>query len=266
MQELEQFAAEAARLARIERYGLAAPDFARALLASIERYARDARGRELREFVFSLRLEDLALATACACGIEAAWEEFHRAYRQYLIDAAGDCELADHVIAELYGVEGRGRIGDFRGRSSLKGWLRAIVYQAQVDRHRRESRLTELDALAVEPGHEEHPEDFERRENAQALARALRREVDELPPEQRLLLACYYVDGMRLAAIARLRGVHESTISRELDSVRKHLRKRVEKRLRGEGFSAERIEECFRCSTEAPVDLGELFVKARKTG
>lgn len=262
----ETLVAEAASLARLERFGLSNQDFAAAIFISVERYAPAAAGRALRDFVLGLRLEDLALAAACARGIEAAWEEFHRLYRQYLIAATGEYDLADQIIAGLYGVDGRGRIGDFRGRSSLKGWLRAIVFQAQVDRHRREGRLTELEALPVEPGHEEHPEDFERRENAVALARALEQEIGQLRPEHKLLLAWYYVDRLRLAQIARLRSVHESTISRELDSVRRDLRGRVETRLRAGGFSHERIEECFRHSTDAPVDFGDVFEKARNAG
>lgn len=256
---------EAARVARVERYGLAKVDFASALYGSVARYAPGARSGEVRKFLLELRLEDLALATACAHGVETAWEEFHRTYRQFLVDAAQECDLADQVIAELYGVEGAGgerasgQIANFRGRSSLKGWLRAILFQAQVDRHRRQSRLTELDAMPVEPGREEHPEEFERRENAAALARTLRQAAEELAPAQRLLLAWYYVDHLRLAQIARLRGVHESTVSRELESVRKQLRKRVEKRLRAEGFSAARIEECFRHSTDAPLDFEEFL-------
>ena len=262
MQELEQFLAEATRLARIDRYGLDPQDFARALQRSVERYAPGARGRTLREFILSLRLEDLALATACARRIDSAWDEFHRVYRQFLVNAAGECDLADQVVAELYEEQ----IANFRGRSSLKGWLRAIVHQAQVDRHRRESRLTELETLPVEPAHQEHPEDFERRENAAALAHALRHEVDALPPDERLLLGWYYVDQLRLAQIARLRGVHESTISRELDSIRKLLRKRVARRLLAKGFSDARIEECFRHSTDAPLDFQEVFERARNAG
>ena len=206
-----------------------------------------------------LRLDDLALATACARGSEAAWEEFHGTYRRFLVEVAGECDIADQIVAELY----QGQIAQFRGRSSLKGWLRAVVFQAQVDRHRRESRLTQLDALPVEPSREEHPENFERRDNAQALAEALGVEVGQLAPDQRLLLSWYYIDQLRLAQIARLRGVHESTISRELDGIRKTLRKQVEKRLRAAGFSSARIEECFRHSTDAPVSIEDM---ARNTG
>ncbi len=209
----------------------------------------------MRNYLLGLRLEDLALATACANGIEAAWEEFHRTYRQFLVDVAGDCETADQIIAELY----QGQIAAYHGRASLKGWLRAVVWQAQVDRHRRESRLTSLETLPVEPSREDPPADFERRENAAALARALQVEVEALPASQRLLLAWYYVDRLRLVEIARLRGVHESTVSRDLDGIRKQLRKRVEKRLRAEGFSAARIAECFESAAEAPVVLEQLL-------
>jgi RNA polymerase sigma factor (sigma-70 family) len=257
----------AAALARLERYAVSLADFARALHVSAERYAPEARGRELKAFLLDLRLEDLALATACALGTEAAWEEFDRTYRKYLENVAGDDEVAGEVIAGLYGT-GRagGQIGQFRGRSSLKGWLRAIVSQAQVDRHRRESRLEPLEELRVEPARQAHPEAFERRENAAALARALKAEVAGIEPGQRLLLSWYYVDQLRLAQIARLRRVHESTISRELEALRRELRKRVEKRLRAEGFSPARMEECFRHSIEAPVDFGEMLEKARNAG
>ena len=257
----------AAAQAGLDRYPLGLPDFARALHASMERYAPQARGRELRAFLLDLRLEDLALAAACAAGIESAWEDFHRAYRQYLEDVARDDEVAGEVIAELFGIKGGGgQIAQFRGRSSLKGWLRAIVSQAQIDRHRREARFEPLETLPVEPAHEEHPENFERRENATALARALQSEVAALAPDQRLLLSWYYVDQLRLAQIGRLRGVHESTVSRELEALRKDLRKRVEKRLRAGGFSRDRIEECFRHSVEAPLDFAELLERARNAG
>lgn len=234
----------------MDRYGLDEKDFTRAVEESVARYGVAPQ---------ELRLEDLALATACARGSEAAWEEFHNTYRRFLVEVAGDVDIADQIVAELY----QGQIAQFRGRSSLKGWLRAVVFQAQVDRHRRESRLTQLDALPVEPSRQEHPENFERRDNAQALAQALGVEVGQLAPDQRLLLSWYYSDQLRLAQIARLRGVHESTISRELDGIRKTLRKQVEKRLRAAGFSPARIEECFRHSTDAPVSIEDM---ARNTG
>ncbi|HZS51461.1 MAG TPA: sigma-70 family RNA polymerase sigma factor [Bryobacterales bacterium] len=257
--------AEACRLAGIERYDLSAEDLVRAIEESVKRYAPAADGRELRKFILSLRLEDLALATACARGSGRAWEEFYKKYHQYLIDTAGEYDLADQVIAELYGMDGQGKIGNFRGRSTLKTWLHALVHQAQVDRHRREARLVGFDSLPAEPAKQEHPESFEGRDAAAALARVLRREIAKLEAPQRLLLAWYYSDGLRLAQIARMRGAHESTVSRELEGIRKRLRKQVLQRLQDEGFSRARIEESFRHLAEAPVDFDGIMDKARNT-
>ena len=60
------------------RWGLSIDSFRRALEASI------AKGAEPR----SLHLEDLALAEACADGLEAAWEHFIREHRPVLYRAA----------------------------------------------------------------------------------------------------------------------------------------------------------------------------------
>ncbi len=257
--------AEACRLADIERYDLSAEELVRAIEESVKRYAPAAAGRELRKFILSLRLDDLALATACARGSGRAWGEFYKRYHQYLIDTAGEYDLADQVIAELYGTDGRGKIGNFRGRSSLKTWLHALVYQARVERHRRDQKLVGFDSLPAEPAKQEHPESFEGRDAAAALARVLQQEIAKLEAPQRLLLAWYYNDGLRLAQIARMRGVHESTISRELEGIRKRVRKQVLQRLEEQGLSRARIEESFRHLAEAPVDLDGIMENARNS-
>ena len=60
--------------------------------------------------------------------------------------------------------------------------------------------------------------------------------------------------------------IRRGCVSRELNVLRKTLRKRVEKRLRAEGFSAARIEECFRHSTDAPVATEDMLERARNPG
>jgi len=42
-----------------------------------------------------------------------------------------------------------------------------------------------------------------------------------------MLLACYYVDQLTLAEIGRTLGEHESTVSRQLDRIRRELREAV---------------------------------------
>ena len=71
----------------------------------------EAARAQLSEFMSSLNCEDLCLAVACAKGDEAAWEDFFRDYRSYLIsiartmtsDPSNAEHLADSTFAELYG-------------------------------------------------------------------------------------------------------------------------------------------------------------------
>src|SRR5437870_11972959 len=113
---------------------------------------------KLEEYLGALHLEDLALATACAEGGEAAWEHFFTQYRAYLRAAAaaiirsGSAEASDRagaLFSELYGLAGgrgseRSLFRYFRGRSSLKTWLRAVLARRHIDALRAGRRFEEL--------------------------------------------------------------------------------------------------------------------------
>src|SRR6266403_3594724 len=66
-------------------------------------------------FCDALRLEELALARACAAGNERAWQDFIDRHRQKLLgmtllitrDGAHAVELADSLFADLYGLNAR---------------------------------------------------------------------------------------------------------------------------------------------------------------
>src|SRR5829696_2578798 len=110
--------------------------------------------------------EDLEIAQRCAAGDPEAWDRFVLEYRPVLYRAAdaldrhgGAREVADSLYAELYGFEdARGQRQSlfryFQGRSSLATWLRAVLAQRYVDRHRAQRRLAPLaDGLADNAGH-----------------------------------------------------------------------------------------------------------------
>jgi RNA polymerase sigma factor (sigma-70 family) len=206
----------------------------------------------------ALHLEDLVLASACAEGSEPAWEYFVATYRPYLRSAAAvilrcpngspqALEFADSLFAELYGVAD-GKSGQaslfryFHGRSSLKTWLRAVLAQRHIDRIRASRRFTDLDdgetAMVVERSTPPatHPLDPHRDRYLLMFRRALHAAVAALEAcdAQRLIL--YYRDAKTLAEIGRMLGEHESSVSRNLDRVRRSLRAAVEAALRA-GFS-----------------------------
>lgn len=253
----------------------------------------------LAEYLETLHIDDLVLATACMEGSEAAWEHFISTYRGYLRASAAAMmknsrsgtdpqELADSLFAELYGlVDGkRGEASLFRyfhGRSSLKTWLRAILAQRHVDRLRQTRRW---ESLEREDG-EEKPIvaekvsaptlDPDRGRYLQRFLISLTAGLAALDPEDRRRLELYYAQQKTLAEIGRLLGEHESSVSRNLERARRELRVKVEECLRTgvapngavrafSPMSDAQIALCFQYAAEdAPVDLRQLFPE-RTTG
>ncbi len=197
-------------------------------------------------FFRSLHLPDLALAHACALGREPAWERFLSLYRGALVRAAQGItgstslgeDLADSLYAELYGlreVEGQRKspLNSFTGRGSLLGWLRTTLAQRFTDHHRRthrEAPLEDFDAPAPVTAVSISVE-------ADALTAAIASTLAELEPEDRFLLAAYYLDRQTLLVIARTINVHEATISRRLKRLLEGLRIRLLKNLCAGGLS-----------------------------
>ena len=241
------------------RWGLATEAFGDSLRRSAQKRfaAAHPTAGEVEAYLKSLHMEDLALACACSEGIDAAWEFFIANFRENLRGAAraivrtsgsandaGAQELADSLYAELFGVrsaaDGRRKslFEYFHGRSKLSTWLRAVLAQRHVDSIRTTARTVSLDE---EP--EEAPRNFvdrnepvsrdpDRAKYIARIDRALSSALAALSTRERMILACYYVDQMRLAQIGKLLGEHESTVSRQLDRIRKGLREGVTAALR----------------------------------
>ena len=113
----------------------------------------------VRDFLATLRLEELVLARACAAGDNHAWEVFLTRYRATLYESAYKIAkeesaargLADSLYAALYGVDAKGqqrtsKLRSYQGRGSLQGWLRTVVAQEYVNLYRATRRETSLDA------------------------------------------------------------------------------------------------------------------------
>ena len=253
-----------------ETYGLSFREFAAILEEVSSQYLPPhAPADELAQLHQSLRVEELALARACAKGCEAAWECFLNRYRQKLYDAAGAIakeesaarELADSLYTELFGTrqtaDGQriSKLASYTGRGSLEGWLRTVLAQDYVNRYRTQRRLVTFDEK-IQAG--------QYQPSAEVLADPrLEAAVDaalvELPADERLILASYYLDGRTLAEIARMLGVHESTISRRVEKITASLRKQIVRGLRERGMDAKAAGEAL----EADVRDLTLDVRAR---
>src|SRR5580693_4303353 len=254
-----------------EKFGLTRQQFELVLGEIAQRYLpADAPQNAIRELYASLRVEELALARACANGHEHAWEVFLTRYREKLYDIAGYItkessaarELADSIYAELYGTTTRdgqraSKLASYTGRGSLEGWLRTVMVQEHVNRYRRQRRLVSLDEETEQGSQFATPES----EPAIAVDPRVEAAIDEvlsaLPAEDRFVLASYFLDERTLADIARTLEVHESTISRKVDKLGKSLRKQILAALGRRGMSRRQAQEAI------DVDVRDLRVNIR---
>jgi RNA polymerase sigma-70 factor (ECF subfamily) len=277
-----------------ERWDVSCPDLAQALYRSASsRFAGQLPdGEAPGEYLGALHLPDLALGCALRKGSAAAWEEFVASYRPVLyaaaraiVGSAGEArarELADSLYAELYGLDRAGGPGGgrrplldyFHGRSKLSSWLRAILAQRHVDMLRATRHTESLDEPLAPVRPSVRASDGMDPDRARLLPRlreAVSSALAAVPPADRLLLSLYYLQDMKLAQIARLQSVHEATISRQLERIRRDLRKTVEHSLTAgraaengnaakAGLSAAEVELCFAYALEDwAFDLGRAL-------
>src|ERR1051326_8004874 len=223
-----------------ERYGLTLQAFGVVLEQVAVKYVPQASQQQKLEFWRDLKLEELALARACAAGHDAAWQAFLTRFREKLYDIARGItkedssarDLADSLYADLYGTSERdgcrvSRLNFYMGRGSLEGWLRTVLAQEFVNRYRKTKRLVSLEEQAEEGVQFSAAEPGPSAPVDGRLAAALDEALDQLPDEDRLVLASYYLDDRTLTEIGRMVGVHESTISRRLEKLLKGLRKQI---------------------------------------
>jgi RNA polymerase sigma-70 factor, ECF subfamily len=252
-------------------FGLTRERFVHILLEIRKKYLpAGASWAETLALYSSLHVEELVLARACAAGGERAWDVFLTRYREKLYEIASylakdtvtSRELADSIYADLYGVRERdgervSKLASYMGRGSLEGWLRTVMAQEYINCYRRRRRLVSLDeeaeqgvqfvAVAPQPVRAADPR----------LEAAIDEALAELGPEDRFVLAAYYLDSRTLAQIALSLGVHESTVSRKLDKLAISLHRRILAGLGRRGLSRRQAKEAFE------VDVRDLKVDVR---
>jgi RNA polymerase sigma-70 factor (ECF subfamily) len=265
------------RQAQASKWGVSEATFAAVLERSASKAFPDGTSNApaVERYCGGLHLEDLALACACAEGIDAAWEHFVRVFRPVLYRAAsaldpsgGAREHADSLYADLFGLqekdgERRSLFRYFHGRSSLSTWLRAVLSQRHIDGIRSQRRLTSLDdeesttVVVSRPAADPDASRFRA-----LITQALLHCLATLSDRDRLRLACYYREDLTLAQTGRLLREHEATVSRQLARTRKVIREDVERYLRQEHRLDEAdVARCFECTIDDPgtLDLRELL-------
>src|ERR1700726_1308581 len=213
---------------------------------------------ETRTFLLTLRVEELALARACAAGNNSAWELFLTRYREKLYQSAlriaredsAARDLADSLYAELYGTTTRqgervSKLVSYTGRGSLEGWLRTVMAQEFINRYRKQKRTVSLEEQTEEGAQFTAPVPAPESVPDRRLETVTDEALAELSSEDRFTLAAYFLDGRTLAEIARTLGLHESSVSRRLERLATGLRKRILAGLRTQGMSHAQATEAL---------------------
>ena len=259
-------------------YGLSAGQFAAILDEILRKQVSSPSPGQRADFCAALRLEELALARACAAGNDLAWQDFISRYRQKMHsmalhitrDAAHAAELADSLFADLYGVSTRddvrrSKLVFYTGRGSLEGWLRTVMAQEFINRYRKQKRTVSLEEQTeegVQFAAAVPDPDTPGRESTERLEAATDEALAELSAEDRFTLASYYLDERTLAEIARTLGLHESSVSRRLDRLAAGLRKRILAGLRTRGLSHAQAAEALETDVrDLQLNLRSRFVQ-----
>jgi RNA polymerase sigma-70 factor, ECF subfamily len=245
--------------------GLRAADLRERVVKSVNKYFPEGTNVEIREFIESLKIDDLCLIVACEQKDESAWVEMVEKFSTTVKSAARNItknnedaeDLASSIWAELHGLKenSHGKLSYYSGRGSLGGWLRAVVSQLAIDQHRKLSRFVQIEEnrefenLANE--NEEHllvatnetPEELlTEKQTSKDVADALKESIANLAAEDKLLIKLYYFDDLNLKKIGEILGFHEATASRKIVRVQGDLRKSTEKILQSKhGWKSEEI-------------------------
>jgi RNA polymerase sigma-70 factor, ECF subfamily len=256
--ELGAALVELYRRSRAEEFGIPLREFAAILDEVASKSSPESKKLLRHDFFNRLHVEDLALARACAAGNERAWQVFMLRFREKLYDAgrqitrddATGRELADSLYADLYGTQSRegrrqSKLFSYGGRGSLGGWLRTVLAQEYINHYRKHRRLVSLDHECEEGVQFPAATVAEIASVDERLEQAVDDALRTLHPEDRFILASYFLDERTLAEIARALSVHESTISRKVEKLTKTVKKQILKLLIRMGMSRRQAEEAL---------------------
>ncbi len=201
----------------------------------------DASSQAAINFIRTIHTNDLYLGLACARQTETAWDRFNTLYRKYIDDLAtfatptrnAAADLADSILADLFLPDhsGQSRIASYQGRSSLATWLRVIVNHRATNERKRLSNNTEslesIHDIADETALHRMAASLRACRYGRIIGESLRCSCQCLTDRERLILLLRYDNGLQLGQIGRLLGVHQSTITRQIEGACKKLREAV---------------------------------------
>ena len=186
----------------------------------------------------AIRAADLALAIACARGEPDALARFDRemsaqieialARQRYVAIDLDELRQAIRDWLFVATPDVAPRIASYLGRGDLKTWVRMVAVRYLIDVGRaaaaRPEQLGSDEALADLATGTDDPElAFLKRQYRDDFRAAFGAVLATLEPRERTLLRHRYLDGLEVAEIAALHGMHRVSMSRTLGRIRDDL-------------------------------------------
>lgn len=186
----------------------------------------------------AIRAADLALATACARGEPAALARFEQELTSQTAIVHGRSRGTPITLDELRqamrdrlfvaGPGGAPRIASYLGRGDLRAWLRMVTVRYLVDVVRadaaRPDRPAGDDELLDRASGGDDPElAFLKRQYRTEFRAAFEIALAALEPRDRNILRHRFLDGLEVAEVAMIYGMHRVSMSRVLGRLRDDL-------------------------------------------
>lgn len=168
-------------------------------------------------------LEDLRTCAGCCAGLDESWDRFYRRFGPFMRLTASrlfrNADRAEDLVSSLF-VEllEKGKIRQYNGRGSVRGWLRTVVVNRFLDDRRRgaRTRLESIEDVVVPQAacQEEGCEKYFRKSVLEGITGLLEDTLAKLPVSRAGFVNLYYFQDATLAEAAGHLDVHESTACR----------------------------------------------------
>lgn len=119
------------------------------------------------------------------------------------------------------------QLAKFKGTSRFSTWLYAITYNFCVEYYRKNNRYTKVD---INEGPElSDSDDTEEKELLGTRVNQLQRALEQIPPEDKMILLSKYQDGTSIKDLMdQLGGISESAVKMRLSRARKRVKKIID--------------------------------------
>jgi RNA polymerase sigma-70 factor (ECF subfamily) len=169
------------------------------------------------------------LIESCRRGEPAAFRDLFERYKDKVYSIAlrysGEPETAEDIAQDTF-VKLFAAIANFRGDSSFESWLYRMVVNSCFDHKRKRRRFLPLISGMLEAIRDPRAGALDDAVRAETSA-CVRRVVDLLPAEQRMVVVLRYTECLSYEQIGEAMGCSPGTVASRLNRVHKLLGKRL---------------------------------------